>query len=182
MSEKRKEQFKVRFKKYYPMLCKIANGYIADQDDCEDIVQTLFINVWDKQKDALPEEEMLAYMKVAIRNNCLTFLNNNKTYEKVSHDESSLHLIADDTENLSTIDYRQMLENVLQEMPPKCREVFRMSKLQRMKYKEIASRLNISEKTVENHIGKAIKIIRAYIAANPIITTITLFILIVLNL
>lgn len=57
-----------------------------------------------------------------------------------------------------------------------------MSKLQRMKYKEIASRLNISEKTVENHIGKAIKIIRAYIAANPIITTITLFILIVLNL
>ena len=67
-------------------------------------------------------------------------------------------------------------------MPPKCREVFRMSKLQRMKYKEIASRLNISEKTVENHIGKAIKIIRAYIAANPIITTITLFILIVLNL
>ena len=91
MSEKRKEQFKVRFKKYYPMLCKIANGYIADQDDCEDIVQTLFINVWDKQKDALPEEEMLAYMKVAIRNNCLTFLNNNKTYEKVSHDERSLH-------------------------------------------------------------------------------------------
>ena len=51
-----------------------------------------------------------------------------------------------------------------------------------MKYKEIASRLNISEKTVENHIGKAIKIIRAYIAANPIMTTITLFILIVLNL
>ena len=93
-----------------------------------------------------------------------------------------MRLIADDSENLPTIDYRQMLENVLQEMPPKCREVFRMSKLQRMKYKEIASRLNISEKTVENHIGKAIKIIRAYIAANPIITTITLFILIVLNL
>ena len=104
------------------------------------------------------------------------------TYEKVSHDESSLRLIADDSENLPTIDYRQMLENVLQEMPPKCREVFRMSKLQRMKYKEIALRLNISEKTVENHIGKAIKIIRAYIATNPIITTITLFILIVLNL
>ena len=53
MSENRKEQFKLRFEKYYPMLCKIANGYIADQDDCEDIVQTLFINVWDKQKDAL---------------------------------------------------------------------------------------------------------------------------------
>ena len=120
MSENRKEQFKLRFEKYYPMLCKIANGYIADQDDCEDIVQTLFINVWDKQKDALPEEEMLAYIK--------------------------------------------------------------MSKLQKMKYKEIAERLNISEKTVENHIGKAIKIIRAYIAANPIIRIVTIFISIALNL
>lgn len=51
-----------------------------------------------------------------------------------------------------------------------------------MKYKEIAERLNISEKTVENHIGKAIKIIRAYIAANPIITIVTIFISIALNL
>lgn len=182
MSENRKEQFKLRFEKYYPMLCKIANGYIADQDDCEDIVQTLFINVWDKQKDALPEEEMLAYMKVAIRNNCLTFLNNNKTYEKVSDNENALRLITDDSENIPTTDYKLLLENVLKEMPPKCREVFKMSKLQKMKYKEIAERLNISEKTVENHIGKAIKIIRAYIAANPIITIVTIFISIALNL
>ena len=182
MSENRKEQFRLRFKKYYPMLCKIANGYIADQDDCEDIVQTLFINVWDKQKDALPEEEMLAYMKVAIRNNCLTFLNNNKTYEKISHDDNTLKLAAEDSENNPTTDYKQLLEKVLEEMPPKCREVFTMSKLQKMKYKEIAAHLDISEKTVENHIGKAIKIIRAYIAANPIVTTVILLISIALNL
>ena len=182
MSENRKEQFKLRFKKYYPMLCKIANGYIADRDDCEDIVQALFISVWDKQKDCLPEEEMLAYMKVAIRNNCLTFLNTNKTYEKISHNDSTLTLVAEDSESVATTDYKQLLEKVLQEMPPKCREVFTMTKLQKMKYKEIAAHLNISEKTVENHIGKAIKIIRAYIAANPVVTTVILFISIATNL
>ncbi|WP_314663973.1 RNA polymerase sigma-70 factor [Prevotella aurantiaca] len=182
MSENRKEQFRLRFKKYYPMLCKIANGYIADRDDCEDIVQTLFISVWDKQKDCLPEEEMLAYMKVAIRNNCLTFLNNNKTYEKISHDDNTLKLAAEDSESNPTTDYKQLLEKVLEEMSPKCREVFTMSKLQKMKYKEIAAHLDISEKTVENHIGKAIKIIRAYIAANPIVTIVILLISIALNL
>ena len=182
MSENRKEQFRLRFQKYYPMLCTIAHGYIADRDDCEDIVQTLFISVWDKQKDCLPEEEMLAYMKVAIRNNCLTFLNNNKTYEKISHDDNTLKLAAEDSENNPTTDYKQLLEKVLEEMPPKCREVFTMSKLQKMKYKEIATHLDISEKTVENHIGKAIKIIRAYIAANPIVTTVILLISIALNL
>ena len=182
MSENRKEQFRLRFKKYYPILCKIANWYIADIAECEDIVQTLFISVWDKQKDCLPEEEMLAYMKVAIRNNCLTFLNNNKTYEKISHDDNTLKLAAEDSENNPTTDYKQLLEKVLEEMPPKCREVFTMSKLQKMKYKEIAAHLDISEKTVENHIGKAIKIIRAYIAANPIVTTVILLISIALNL
>ena len=182
MSENRKEQFRLRFKKYYPMLCKIANGYIADREDCEDIVQTLFISVWDKQKDCLPEEEMLAYMKVAIRNNCLTFLNNNKTYEKISHDDNTLKLAAEDSENNLTTEYMQLLEKEIEEMNPKCRVVFTMSKLQKMKYKEIAAHLDISEKTVENHIGKAIKIIRAYIAANPIVTTVILLISIALNL
>lgn len=109
-------------------------------------------------------------------------MNNNKTYEKVSDSENALRLIADDSENIPTTDYKLLLENVLKEMPPKCREVFKMSKLQKMKYKEIAERLNISEKTVENHIGKAIKIIRAYIAANPIIRIVTIFISIALNL
>ena len=182
MSENRKEQFRLRFKKYYPMLCKIANGYIADRDDCEDMVDTLFISFWHKEKDCLREEEILAYMKVAIRNNCLTFLNNNKTYEKISHDDNTLKLAAEDSENNPTTDYKQLLEKVLEEMPPKCREVFTMSKLQKMKYKEIAAHLDISEKTVENHIGKAIKIIRAYIAANPIVTTVILLISIALNL
>ena len=80
----------------------------------------------------------------------------NNLYEKVSDSENALRLIADDSENIPTTDYKLLLENVLKEMPPKCREVFKMSKLQKMKYKEIAERLNISEKTVENHIGKAI--------------------------
>ncbi|EFL45265.1 RNA polymerase sigma-70 factor [Prevotella disiens FB035-09AN] len=181
MSENRKEQFKERFERYYPMLCKIAHGYIADIDDCEDIVQELFVSVWDKQKDSLPEGELLPYMKVAVRNNCLSFLNNQRTYEKVSTDDRTLELAADNSETTASKDYTQMLDTILQEMPPKCREVFTMSKLQKLKYKEIALHLNISEKTVESHMGKAIKIIRTYMAQHPTIMAVLILILIAAN-
>lgn len=74
-----------------------------------------------------------------------------------------------------------MLDTILQEMPPKCREVFTMSKLQKLKYKEIALHLNISEKTVESHMGKAIKIIRTYMAQHPTIMAVLTLILIAAN-
>ena len=165
--------------------CKSPYGQhlkgIADIDDCEDIVQELFVSVWDKQKDSLPEGELLPYMKVAVRNNCLSFLNNQRTYEKVSTDDRTLELAADNSETTASKDYTQMLDTILQEMPPKCREVFTMSKLQKLKYKEIALHLNISEKTVESHMGKAIKIIRTYMAQHPTIMAVLTLILIAAN-
>ena len=54
MEVERKELFKVRFSKYYPVLCHTAAGYVADADDCEDIVQDLFVSVWNHEK-ARPE-------------------------------------------------------------------------------------------------------------------------------
>ena len=56
MEVERKELFKVRFSKYYPVLCHTAAGYVADADDCEDIVQDLFVSVWNHEKDRLPAD------------------------------------------------------------------------------------------------------------------------------
>ena len=59
------------------------------------------------------------------------------------------------------------------QMPPKCREIFEMSKLRKMKYRDIAATLGISEKTVENQMGKALKIIRACLMSRPILIILT---------
>lgn len=167
MKTDRKKRFQTRFERYYPMLCRIAAGYLADSDDCEDVVQELFISIWNHGKDDLEEDAFVAYLKTATRNNCITFLRRHRRLDTVSaHTEASLQL-SDTTESEQPTDYATLLDTLLALLPPKCRDVFMMSKIQKMKYKEIAAALDISEKTVENHIGKAIHIIRAYATSHP---------------
>lgn len=67
MRTDRKELFRVRFEQHYPRLCSIAYGYVSDYDESEDIVQELFIYIWDKGKDCLPEQELTAYLTTAVR-------------------------------------------------------------------------------------------------------------------
>ncbi|MCR5076621.1 MAG: RNA polymerase sigma-70 factor [Prevotella sp.] len=176
MKTERKELFQQRFERYYAAMCRIAYGYLADADDCEDVVQDLFVSVWNHGKDGLPEDQFIAYLKASVRNNCVSFLRRQQRMETVSADARPMLLngVAEDTRQ--DRDYGTLLETLLAQMPPKCREVFMMSKVQKMKYKEIATVLDISEKTVENHIGKAIRIIRDYAAAHP-----TLFLILTLS-
>ena len=146
MKTDRKKRFQTRFERYYPMLCRIAAGYLADSDDCEDVVQELFISIWNHGKDDLEEDRRL---------------------DTVSADTEASLQLSDTTESEQPTDYATLLDTLLALLPPKCRDVFMMSKIQKMKYKEIAAALDISEKTVENHIGKAIHIIRAYATSHP---------------
>ena len=78
MRTDRKDLFKHRFQKHYPRLCSIAYGYVLDRDESEDIVQEVFIHIWDKGKDDLPEQEFLAYLTTAVKNNCISFLRKRK--------------------------------------------------------------------------------------------------------
>lgn len=62
-----KEIFKTRFQKHYPRLCNIAYGYVSDKEDSEDIVQELFVYVWNKGLDSMAEPEFAAYMTTAVK-------------------------------------------------------------------------------------------------------------------
>ena len=167
MKTDRKKIFQQRFNRYYPMLCRIAAGYLPSGDDCEDVVQELFISVWNHGKDNLEEDAFVAYLKTATRNNCISFLRRRQHIDTISTDEESTLQLSDTTDTDSPRDYGSLLDTLLRQMPPKCREVFMMSKIQKMKYREIAAALDISEKTVENPIGKAIRIIRTYATQHP---------------
>lgn len=167
----RKEDFKIRFQKYYPRLCSIAYGYVSSHDDSEDIVQELFINVWSKGKDTLPEKEFIAYMTVAVRNSCISFLRKKQDdiisledHHIESNDGEDIFYDCDESEGAKSPE--EHLKAALSILPDKCREVFLMAKQRGMKYREIAKELDLSEKTVENHITKAMKLLRAYASEN----------------
>lgn len=166
----RKEIFKSLFEKHYPRLCAIAVGYISNKDDAEDIVQELFITAWNKELEALPEKEFAAYMTTAVKNGSLSFLRK-KSERMVSIEDhpmaaSSVPDESGDGYGNGRKSPEEMLEAALATLPPKCKEIFLMAKLKGMKYRNIAENLNLSEKTIENQMTKAIKLLRVYVAEN----------------
>ena len=159
-----KDKFKKRFDVYYPMLCRIAFGYIPDSHECEDIVQECFIAVWNNGKYDLEEKEFLLYMVRAVKNNCISFLRK-QNLQTVSLDENpelSFSPIASEDDD-EVVPHDEILDKILSVLPPKCKEVFLLSKLHGLKYQDIALKLNLSVKTVENQMGKALKLIREQI-------------------
>ena len=100
MEKERKERFKTRFLTHYPRLCRIAYGYVSDSDDAEDIVQELFIHVWDKDKDSLTDSEFAAYMTVAVKHRCINFLRKRQE-DTVSIEESPCYTASQMPEYLS---------------------------------------------------------------------------------
>lgn len=163
--EHRKECFRNRFQQYYSRLCNLAYTYIGDRDECEDLVQDLFVSIWSRGKDELPEHEFASYMAIAVRNSCISYLRK-KRPDTVPIDDYLMgnHMTAD---TLGGEDEEKHLEDILHEalaiLPPRCREIFLMAKLHGLKYREIAGKMEISEKTVENQMTKAVKQLRAYI-------------------
>lgn len=172
MKAYRKEIFKSRFQEHYPRLCCIACGYVSDKEDAEDIVQELFISVWNKGLDEMEEKEFAAYMTTAVKNSCISFLRKRKD-DVVSIEDyhQPASCLTDDEEDADGKSPEELLESVLAVLPPRCRDIFLMAKLQGMKYREIAESLNLSEKTIENQMTKAIKMLREYVATYGVALT-----------
>lgn len=165
MINQRKEIFKKRFEQHYPRLCNIALGYVPSRQDAEDIVQELFINVWNRGKDTLDEADFYAYMTTSVRNCCISFLRKKK-FSTISIDNLAKipcehPFDTCSTEETATEDH---LQAALKTLPERCQQIFLLNKLKGKKYREIAQETGLSEKTVEHHIAKAMKMLRAYAA------------------
>lgn len=186
MKAHRKDIFKSRFQEHYSRLCHIAYGYVSDRDDAEDIVQELFISVWNKQLDAMPEKEFAAYLTTSVKNSCISFLRKRRE-DTVSIEDHSAATSCMPDEVTDTDEGEKSPEEILQSalatLPPKCKEIFLLSKLQGLKYREIAGKLSLSEKTVENQMTKAIKLLRVYVAEHSflLITVVAVIVSIIIN-
>ena len=163
--EKLYRLFQETFYKYYEPLCKYAFTIVKESHSCEDIVQETFLRVWEKKQNLIGSEELTWYLYTAIRNNCLSFLE--KKQKTVLGEFNGQEIIETPGERppvpTNETDYDTLLKNALENLPPKCREVFVLSRVSNLTYKQISDSLGISIKTVENQMGKALKILRAYI-------------------
>ncbi len=172
------QSFQKVFEQHYNALCNYAYSFLKDESSSEDVVQEVFIRIWEKKQELIQAEAIRFYLFTSVRNNCLTALQKEK---KAAMVELKEYNIADTDaaapmEGQPEKDYTAQLAAAMNQLPQKCREVFELSRISKLSYKEIADTLEISVKTVENQIGKALKILRAYLKSQHVFIAILLII------
>ncbi len=158
------KEFKLLFSRNYRQLCSYAYTFLKDIDSSEDVVQEIFIKIWEKQKMAIGTTQLKYYLFSAVRNNCLTRIQKDKrNFLQELNDEDAaeeIKLALESNEPISNT--RDLIAKAMNLLPPKCREVFLLSRLSGQTYLQIADSLGISVKTVENQMGKAIKLLKIF--------------------
>lgn len=147
------------FRCYYKPLCLYAMHYLHDMDLVEDVVQDCFTELWERMNAEKTVSNMKPYLYMMVRNYCLDTLKKDNQIDYNSSPSDLVDIIPnEEAEERSLIEAR--LWTAIDSLPEKCREVFLLSKRDGLKYKEIADKLNISTKTAENQVAKAVKMLK----------------------
>lgn len=139
---------------------------IKDSDQAEEIVQDILFKIWQTRKEIKLDITIRAYLYRSVHNRCLNYFRHEKV--KQEYQSYSIALSQNSYESASSrLAYNELSAKInegLNALPPACREVFRLSRMENLSYKEIAGILEISVKTVENQMGKALKMMRKHLA------------------
>ena len=154
--------FEHLFKAHFKALHAYANVTLGDEEQSEEIVQAVFIKLWEKRELLHIDTSVKAYLYRSVHNDCLNYIKHNKVKAKYEDyaTYSGSELTASAAKQLELKELEWHVHEAMKELPTQCRTIFQMSRFEELKYKEIAQQLNISIKTVENQMGKALKLMR----------------------
>jgi RNA polymerase sigma-70 factor, ECF subfamily len=157
------QAFEALFKKYYQLLLKVAKFVIEDSEQSEELVQDIFVNVWEKRSNVNPEASFKNYMITAVRNRCYNHIKAKKKTHSIDDDETWQEELVADSRTESRVNFNEMqraIEVAIDKLPEQCKIIFQLSRYEGMSYKEIAEALDLAPKTVENQVGRALKMLR----------------------
>lgn len=153
------------FGQWHNYLFKIAYSMLADADGAKDAVQEVFIRIWQKRAEIEVKTTLKGYLQRAIVNQCLSVLQQRKAF---SNPDEYRFLLPDNTpsvaEKLHADSLGRLVHAAIDRLPEQCRLIFRLSRFEDLSYREIAEQLELSPKTIENQIGKALRILREELA------------------
>jgi len=154
--------FEELFKTYYAPLCEYCLRYVSDADMAEEIVQDLFFKMWVKREELNINVSIKAYIFTSLRNHALNYISRLKIQDR--YNQFIVVRSKNDVEHpvdvLEEKDMERIMKQAIAMLPEKRREIFEMSRFEDMKYWEIAEKLNVSVKTVESQMSKALEHMR----------------------
>lgn len=153
--------FEQVFKEHFKSLHAYACSILKDEDSAEEVVQNVFYKLWEKKERINTLDSIPAYLYRSVYNESLNMIKHNKVRSEyqahAGYRTDNSDNTADQT-NLKELEVR--LTKAMNELPEQCRTIFQMSRFEELKYREIADKLNLSVKTIENQMGKALKLMR----------------------
>ncbi len=162
LAKRNEKAFEQVFKTHFKSLHAYAFTIVRDEMVAEELVQNIFFKLWERPESLSISGPVAAYLYKAVHNESLNHLKHLKVRQK--HQSHVLHQMKNETESAAKkIAFKELegkLQKALQELPEQCRTIFQLSRFEDLKYREIADRLKISPKTVENQMGKALKLLR----------------------
>lgn len=168
MNEKFDVTYQTLFRKYYPSLIFYATRLVGEED-AEDVVQDVFVELWRRQESIEIGDQIQAFLYRAVYTRALNVLKHRNVesgycaaMEEINQRRAEFYQ-PDNNEVIRRIEDRELrkeIHDAINELPDKCKEVFKLSYLHDMKNKEIADALGVSLRTVEAHMYKALKYLR----------------------
>ena len=158
--------FEYAFRKFAPRLEAFARKYTPDAG--EDIVQDVFLKLWER-RELVDNVSLASFLFMMVRNGCLNYLKHQQVAESVERrlaeveDVERLYVadfMPDPSATLMQKELSESIDVIMEQLPPKCKEAFTLSRLNGLKNREIAERMAITEKVVEKHISRALRLFR----------------------
>ena len=135
---------------------------MKDSDTARDIVQEVFFILWKKKEEIDLSKQVRSYLASSVRNKCLNWLRDHKKFSEnlIEIEDQYIQSSFISPDKLIENELKKKIKSSIDELPPRCREVFILSRYENLKYMEIADRLEISVKTVETQMSKALQHLR----------------------
>ena len=152
--------FELVFGRYYKPLVIYANTFMKDLPESQDIVQQVFVSFWEKRESLQIHTSLNGLLYKAVYNVCLNRIKQQKT--RMNHIQE-IKLNTSFSENNAHTQEKELekrIHSAIDQLPEQCAKIFRLSRFEQLKYQEIADKLGLSIKTVENQMGKALRIMR----------------------
>jgi len=157
--------FRCLFQKYYQRLFLFACKFV-DEDTAKDLVQNCFLELWKNRKNTEISTSFSAWIFTVVKNRCYRFLKeeskkaDNQNNYRLRLKEEELNFFIHSEKSILEFEVKERIQNVLEQLPPKCSQVFNESRFNGLSNKDIAEKYGISLKAVEKHISKALKLFR----------------------
>ena len=157
-----KQKFEKLFREYFTGLCYFAQKYLGDLDSSKEIVHAVFIKIWESRHEFDWEKPAKSYLFTSVYNRSMNYIRDNKKFVNTegTFESGSPVETGEFHDTMESSELEAKINQSIDKLPEKCREVFKLNRFEGKKYAEIAKQLNISVKTVETQMSKALKVLK----------------------